>query len=184
MPRNCSECGAIIISKAEELNINATPGTLARHQKLMTTNEPPNGPELAYIRALVAKTRPRLACLDDEISRLQGQLKQLEEERALLSEYHAQNTAIISPLRRIPPEILGEIFSWTLSSAALDVGESPWVLTQVCSRWRTVSISKPSLWSLIHIDSFPDDAYPLIMIETHIQRARTLKISFIGRTKI
>ncbi|KAJ7498116.1 hypothetical protein B0H11DRAFT_2189846 [Mycena galericulata] len=183
MTLNCSECGAVIISKAEELNISATPETLARHLKLMTTNEPPNGPELAYIRAVVSKTGPRLACLDDEISRLEGQLKQLKKDRAVLSEYHAQNTTIISPLRRMPREILGEIFSWTLSSAVFDVRESPWVLTYVCSHWRAVSISKPSLWSLVHINFPQHDAYPLTMIETHIQRAQTLKIRFFGRTK-
>ncbi|KAJ7498129.1 hypothetical protein B0H11DRAFT_1998796 [Mycena galericulata] len=183
MPRNCSECGAIIISKAEELIISATPETLAQHQKLMTTNEPPNGPELAYIRAVVSKTGPRLACLDDEILRLKAQLKQLEKDRAVLSEYHTQNTAIISPLRRMPPEILGEIFSWTLPLAVLDARESPWVLTRVCSLWRAVSISEPSLWSLVHINFPQNDAYPLTMIETHIQRAQTLKIHFFGCTK-
>ncbi|KAJ7498133.1 hypothetical protein B0H11DRAFT_1801159 [Mycena galericulata] len=107
-------------------------------------------------------------------------MKQLEEERALLSEYHSQNTAIISPLRRMPSEILGQIFSWTLSPAVLDVRESPWILTQVCSRWRAVSISEPSLWSRIHIDFFKNIEYPLTMIETQIQRARTLKIHFYG----
>ncbi|KAJ7498105.1 hypothetical protein B0H11DRAFT_2383026 [Mycena galericulata] len=178
----CSKCGAFTITKVEEFDLTITAGKLARHSKLLNSNEPPGSPELAYIRSIVSKTGSRLACLDDEISRLKGQLKQLEEEQVLLSEYYAQNTAIVSPLRRMPPEILGEIFSRTLPSRALNVRDSPWVLTQVCKRWRAVSILMPSLWSRVHIDFSKNIKYPLTMIETHIERARTLKIHFYGRT--
>ncbi|KAJ7041914.1 hypothetical protein C8F04DRAFT_888988, partial [Mycena alexandri] len=57
------------------------------------------------------------------------------------------------PLRRIPPEIIAEIFSWTMPTLreAVDrqrcsVMDSPWVLTHVSRRWRAVAISSPALW--------------------------------------
>ncbi|KAJ7483482.1 hypothetical protein FB451DRAFT_991164, partial [Mycena latifolia] len=65
----------------------------------------------------------------------------------------------LSPLRRMPPELLGEIFSWTLPSVQEALGRrrfqdkhSPWVFTQVCHRWRAVALSTPSLWSQIVIN--------------------------------
>ncbi|KAJ7483359.1 hypothetical protein FB451DRAFT_989045, partial [Mycena latifolia] len=74
----------------------------------------PHEPDLVSIKSISSKTRTHLGCLDSEISRIQGVLKELEDERAAVSDFHAQNTAILSPIRRMPPEVLGEIFSWTL----------------------------------------------------------------------
>ncbi|KAJ7753135.1 hypothetical protein DFH07DRAFT_709866, partial [Mycena maculata] len=96
--------------------------------------------------------------LDDEISRLQDRLKLLEEQRASVSTYRAQNVVILSPLRRMPPEVLGQIFLWTLTSDVarnwcnFSTKDSPWVLTQISSHWRSISILIPSLWSRINLD--------------------------------
>ncbi|KAJ7302969.1 hypothetical protein DFH08DRAFT_986798, partial [Mycena albidolilacea] len=94
------------------LDISATPGT--RHYALLNTNEPPNDSEFAFIHSVISDADARLACLDDEISTLEEKLQQLEEEHASLSSYRTRNKAILSPLRRMPPEVLGEIFSLTL----------------------------------------------------------------------
>ncbi|KAF8198821.1 hypothetical protein K438DRAFT_1583999, partial [Mycena galopus ATCC 62051] len=149
----CSECGAFVISDGDEfeLNLTAAPRTLARYLELLDTNEPPQAPELALIRPVAEKGAARLAALDAEISRLKDRLIQLEGERAMLSKHHAKNLTILSPLRRMPPEILGEIFSWALPPfrSPLNVQDCPWVLTQVSSRWRAVALSRPSLWSMV-----------------------------------
>ncbi|KAF8210997.1 hypothetical protein K438DRAFT_1534151, partial [Mycena galopus ATCC 62051] len=95
----------------------------------------------------------RLAYLNEEISNLHEKLRQLENERASLPSYRTRNKAILSPLRRMPSEVLGEIFLWTLPSlqdaiitGRFDMGRSPWLLTRIRSRWRAVSLSTPSLW--------------------------------------
>ncbi|KAJ7683132.1 hypothetical protein B0H17DRAFT_942197, partial [Mycena rosella] len=119
----------------------------------MASNTPPQDAELVFIRAVVSKTGARLADVEKEISGLRRRLQQLEEERASLSKYQAQNNAVFSPLRRMPPEVLAEIFSWTLPSLfeatnrpKFDTKHSPWVLTHISSRWRAVALSTPSLW--------------------------------------
>ncbi|KAJ7780040.1 hypothetical protein DFH07DRAFT_875643, partial [Mycena maculata] len=187
MSFRCSECGAFTTRGEElgsfDLTVTVAPQTLARYQRLLTTNTPPEGPELAYIRAIVSKTGARLTRLDDEISVLQDRLKQLEEERSALGDYHVQNTAMLSPLRRMPAEVLSEIFSWTLSPvhAPLTVKrlrDSPWVLTHVSSRWRAIALSTSSLWSLVYIE-YPG-IYSLAMIRAQVDRARTLKVHFSG----
>ncbi|KAF8211005.1 hypothetical protein K438DRAFT_1808620 [Mycena galopus ATCC 62051] len=87
----------------------------------------------------------------------------------------------------MPTEVLGEIFSWTLRSKvseALDAGRfdmerSPWLLTQISSRWRAVSLSTPSLWSRIAIDYSAESAhYSLALVKTQIERTKALRIHF------
>ncbi|KAJ7114029.1 hypothetical protein C8R44DRAFT_549326, partial [Mycena epipterygia] len=104
-----------------------------------------------FIQSIVSTSGSRLAYLETEISRLQERLKELEEERASLASYRAEH-AILSPLRRIPPEVLGEIFVWTLPdalNAGRDLKDSPWLLTHISRRWRETVLSTPSLWSFI-----------------------------------
>ncbi|KAJ7490977.1 hypothetical protein FB451DRAFT_1552531 [Mycena latifolia] len=192
-PSQCSECGAPILSLSAEgpdesiLDVRVAPRTLARHIELMNTNAPPEGAELTFIRAVVAKTDARLADVENEISRLRDRLQQLEDERTSLGRYQASNKVVLSPLRRMPLEVLAEIFSWTLPSLddaltrrKFDRSHSPWVLTQVSSRWRAVALSAPSLWSLIVINGSDLNANSLSMVKTHVERARQLKIYFFG----
>ncbi|KAJ7137956.1 hypothetical protein C8R44DRAFT_559332, partial [Mycena epipterygia] len=110
--------------------------------------------EFTIVKAVISKERARLARVEQEISRIRDRMKYLEEERASLSGHLAENTAILSPLRRTPPEVLGEIFSWTLPSVGAlrregssGLNDSPWALTHVSSHWRAVALSIPSLWS-------------------------------------
>ncbi|KAJ7609125.1 hypothetical protein FB45DRAFT_712214, partial [Roridomyces roridus] len=61
---------------------------------------------------------------------------------------------ILSTLRRMPSEILAEIFLWTLPPFAqnANVNQSPWVLEQISGCWRAISLSTPSLWSAVCVD--------------------------------
>ncbi|KAJ6580725.1 hypothetical protein B0H19DRAFT_928456, partial [Mycena capillaripes] len=150
-------CGLVASgTPAEPGNVDAAPGT--RHHILLNSNEPPLESEVPAIQLAISKTDAQLARLDDEIAGLHQRLKQLEEERISLSTYRARNQAILSVLRRIPPEVLGEIFSWSLPTSASSIGrprfhrtDSPWSLTQISGRWRAVAVSNPFLWSFIAI---------------------------------
>ncbi|KAF7356296.1 F-box domain-containing protein [Mycena venus] len=198
--RRCPECGSLSTglpesppSMGETFDPSVEPET--RHYALLTSNEPPEESESTFIQSLISKTDAPLARLDKEISKLQEHLKMLEEAREFLRGYRTWNKAIFSPLRRIPPEVLREIFSWTLPSirdalhsGRFEMGQSPWVLTQVCSRWRAVSISTPSLWSQVAID-YPQNlrtssTYSLSLVEAQIQRSQKLKIHFYGNHKM
>ncbi|KAF7336514.1 F-box domain-containing protein [Mycena sanguinolenta] len=174
MPPPCSQCGAFVLSAGDDVEVNLTtaPWTLARFVQLASTNEPPRDPELSLIRPIVEKTSAHLASLDAEISRLQNRLRELEEERTALSIQHSQNTKILSPLRRMPPEILGEIFSWTLP-AIDDIFDTN-------NSWRAVALSKASLWSLITIDFPIKQRYSSQLIRVQMERAHSLKIHFFG----
>ncbi|KAJ7609138.1 hypothetical protein FB45DRAFT_375634 [Roridomyces roridus] len=186
MTSTCSECGALKIAK-EEPNLVVpvtTSWTLARLQQLAKSNEPPNDSETAFLRAVIPNTAARLTCLEDEISQLKERLELLETERAEVTNYHSSNAAILSPLRRMPSELIAEIFSWSLPTAdemrGPDVKKSPWVLAQVGSRWRKISLSTPSLWTLVQVwgEDIDDSMIKLVRKQVKRARARKLKIHF------
>ncbi|KAJ7609028.1 hypothetical protein FB45DRAFT_945154 [Roridomyces roridus] len=186
MESRCPTCGASTNSGSEtlDLSVTAEPRTIARYLQLMDTNEPPAAAELAYTRAVVSNTAAQLAGLDQEIARLKTRLMQLEEERSVLAISHQRSIPIISTLRRMPSEILSEIFLLAQPSpvepAGLPSKESPhfpWRFSHVSRRWREIALSTPSLWSLVYVSS-RRKVDPLAMIQAQVQRARSLKIHF------
>ncbi|KAJ6471075.1 hypothetical protein C8R47DRAFT_1023260 [Mycena vitilis] len=168
-----------------------------RHHKLLNSNEPPLEVERPFFASVVSHLRSRLSHHDAKLARLRAQYIQLQEERATLSADLRKNTAVLSSLRRMPPEILSEIFVWTLPSelmvtnrAAVDLQDSPWMLTHICGHWRRVAIGSPSLWSFLVINGVSGDspetalpgAYPLPLIRTQLQRANRLRLFFMAPT--
>ncbi|KAJ7609092.1 hypothetical protein FB45DRAFT_1127918 [Roridomyces roridus] len=75
----------------------------------------------------------------------------------------------------MPPEILSEVFLWTVSSLM-----TRWRVSQVSHRWREVVLSTPSLWSLVFVPRRKAGLLP--MIEAQVKRAQSLnlKIHFYG----
>jgi hypothetical protein len=153
----------------------------------LNTNEPPSGSEITFVHSVISKADARVAHIDEEVTELQEMLKHLRAERASLYRYRKRNRAILSPLRRMPPEMLGEIFALTvpsfnaaLSGNGINMVRSPWLLTQVGSLWRAVSVSTPSLWSRVVIDFKNGYHNPVPLIELQLQRAQSLKIHFYG----
>ncbi|KAK7024985.1 F-box domain-containing protein [Favolaschia claudopus] len=185
IPR-CSACGAIHMSPGF---IEPSLGTT--HHRLLNSNEPPVESETAFIRDLVSKSDHNLAIIDAEISTLQTRIGTLRAQRASLLDFRRRTRSVTSLLRRMPPELLREIFHWSmprLKSRAVDIQRSPWLLTHVCSQWRTVALAMPSLWSLFYLQySALDDAQPaysLPLVELQLQRAQKLKIHFYGNSAL
>ncbi|KAJ7483580.1 hypothetical protein FB451DRAFT_1170171 [Mycena latifolia] len=90
---------------------------------LLAINEPPQDSNLHLIDSVAAKTGDRFACLGHDVT-TSGSAEALEEEHASVSAYRMQNAAILSPIRRIPPEVLAEIFPGRFRRPD---GESVWV---------------------------------------------------------
>ncbi|KAJ7654666.1 hypothetical protein DFH06DRAFT_1092923, partial [Mycena polygramma] len=161
-------------------HLKPAPGT--RHHALLTSNEPPLDSDVPTVQSVLFETDANIASLDDEIARVSEKLERLKQKRSSLATYRAQNGAIVSLLRKIPLEILGEIFICTLPSPnrfrvtggkGIKVTDSPWVLTHVCRDWKKIALSVHSLWSLVVISYVPEASigaypgkFPLAMVET------------------
>lgn len=99
----------------------------------------------------------------DDISNLEQELQQIEslfirirDRREKLLKDLGSCKALLAPIRRLPRETLLEIFSLA-SSDIPDPLDAPWSLGQVCSTWRSISRSCPSLWTRIRISEFNND---------------------------
>ncbi|KAJ7777054.1 hypothetical protein B0H16DRAFT_947202 [Mycena metata] len=171
-------------------NPDLTPLPGSRHCSLLNSNVAALDSDVDIIRERVFVIDTRLTNIKNAIARLEQTKKQLEEEYASVLNLRTRTKAILSPLRRIPSEILSEIFSWTLPGAQdllrrhqkMCITTSPWVLTHISNRWRSVAISDPSLWSLLtfNFGLGVAAAYPIPMVETQVARARNLKHHLYG----
>jgi hypothetical protein len=174
-----------------------------RYHELLNSNEPPLDAECPSIESVVLRLRRCLSRHDDKLARLRAQIElpeqepleqeKLEQKRASLATDLSRNAAILSPLRRMPPEILSEIFMLTLPSdravverGKIDLRDSPWMLTRICGRWRTVALASSSLWSFVAINCEDNlsAAYPLSLIRTQLQRAKHIRIHFLAEDRL
>ncbi|KAG7086395.1 hypothetical protein E1B28_002350 [Marasmius oreades] len=95
---------------------------------------------------------------------LESALRQLRGQQEELRIYAQDHKAILSPARRLFPELWSEIFLWCLPEhlehhlARRSAGDNitdvsaldaPLLLTRVCSTWREIALSAPKLWSNI-----------------------------------
>lgn len=69
----------------------------------------------------------------------------LEKERAAVEDGIARTLAYLSPIRRLPHELLGVIFTFIFD----DYPCCAWVLSAVCKLWRSQVLSMPRLWSKV-----------------------------------
>ncbi|KAF9265174.1 hypothetical protein L218DRAFT_802235, partial [Marasmius fiardii PR-910] len=86
-----------------------------------------------------------------EIESLKATVKALEAEQSNLSRYIAESESLLSPIRKLPVEILGEIFAIHCSRGTGNiVGDRPYCpslrLSHVCHFWRQVMFSRSELW--------------------------------------
>ncbi|KAJ7437739.1 hypothetical protein FB451DRAFT_1193056 [Mycena latifolia] len=146
------------------------------------TNYCPRDEEIIQIKILLADPILRLKHLSKEIADLQKALDKLLEERAGLSAYVDAHRALISPVRRLPHDIVREIFIACLPShrnCVMSAVEAPVLLGRICSSWRSISLSTPRLWSSIHIVDPHSPKFPSqrpIFEEKLAQRLDTTKM--------
>ncbi|KAJ7589237.1 hypothetical protein C8J56DRAFT_1164106 [Mycena floridula] len=114
---------------------------------VIDTNYAPDDSELDQIRALTVAPLLEIEKLDLEISRLQ---KARDSLQSFVSSHHA----LLSPIRRLVPEILQQIFVACLPTdynAIMHKSQPPVLLTRICRRWREIAMKTAELWTSIHI---------------------------------
>lgn len=109
-----------------------------------------------------AQCREDLTQLEEKISAMQRALISLGQEKERLQDVIDECSIILHPMRRLPTDILEEIFlssngdlqaedkGWS-GPSSLDSHQIPWRISQVSSRWRSVALALPRLWSYVRI---------------------------------
>ncbi|KAJ7460170.1 hypothetical protein FB451DRAFT_1500433 [Mycena latifolia] len=129
---------------------------------LLQSNEPLDDSQARHVRATLDATLTGLEDLEGEISKTLLALVKLENERRRRSQYADILMGTLSPIRRIPSEILVEIFLTcrdnTLSEpnySITDSRQAPMLMGHVSSRWRQVCHGAPRLWDHFHLSATP-----------------------------
>ncbi|KAL1746737.1 hypothetical protein HDZ31DRAFT_72701 [Schizophyllum fasciatum] len=124
------------------------------YHHVLHTNYIPTDAEVMNIRELCTVPTQRMHTLEDDIAALQAIIARKLAELQALSAFTQAHLALASGMRRLPSEILQNIFVACLPTdgpAAMADNEAPLVLTRVCRRWRHIAYSTAELWSSIHI---------------------------------
>ncbi|KAK7044517.1 F-box domain-containing protein, partial [Favolaschia claudopus] len=135
--------------------------------------------ETNLVRSYIEELDLQMVSLDEALESLKLRKEQL---RQTIKTYKA----CFAPIRRLPPEILGLIFSAVVQETAseslsLDMDDAPWLLTRICRHWSAVALSNPALWSRLdlHLHRIGEKgAVPLtrLQIERSQNMPLTLKI--------
>ena len=116
--------------------------------------------EVDHIRNIISGAESDLFQLETEVARVQVVLRhlsrQLDETRTKITVHKA----LLSPIRRLPDELLSEIFIHCLPDQrkmdakhdSFRIGEAPLLLGSVCGRWRVVSLATQELWSFVRVN--------------------------------
>ncbi|KAJ6467217.1 hypothetical protein DFH09DRAFT_1345659 [Mycena vulgaris] len=160
--------------------------------RLLTSNDVPKSSEITSVLHVISNSQAQIDLLEPhaaQMESLQTTLVQLSRQRDEAAEFLHKHRNIISPVRRIPEELLCEIFSLTLPwyrRVNGDVVHQPsWRLGHVCARWRGAAINYSPLWRFLdigHSSNAPEPVrYPLsfglpICPSTHSNRWATVQI--------
>ncbi|KAF7376687.1 hypothetical protein MSAN_00085700 [Mycena sanguinolenta] len=118
------------------------------------TNYCPTDEEILQINSLLVEPTLRLKGLDDEITKLQKAIDKLVEERSRVAAYVEDHKALLSPIRRLPLDVIQELFIACLPThrnCVMSASEAPVLLGRICSSWRAISHITPRLWSSLHV---------------------------------
>ncbi|KAJ7194548.1 hypothetical protein GGX14DRAFT_377982, partial [Mycena pura] len=114
--------------------------------RLLHTNDVPLDSEAVVIRSIVSDSEDRMRALDAHILHLQATLAQLSQRRDEIVEHLRVHRAILSPVRRVPMELVCTIFEMASAQNRVKFGTLPWQLGLICRSWRQYALSYPLLW--------------------------------------
>ncbi|KAK0226556.1 hypothetical protein IW262DRAFT_775579 [Armillaria fumosa] len=213
---SCSGCACpnhhipIHISKDED--DDSPTDSMPDFNHLKRSNDPPLPGEIGTLRSTILDSEETAAAIDQErkemmalrnellkdVDLLEKQTSILRQKRLALSERIRGRKALLSPVRRLPSEVLVLIFHETIEFPwkrinAIDDwryfdlnrqfdADSPWSIASVSRRWREVSLSFPELWTFINIavteELFEEGDYGYLrFINLHLSRSGSCPLS-------
>nr|GAT46551.1 predicted protein [Mycena chlorophos] len=112
--------------------------------------------EAGLIRATATNTEKQLEAVEKQMLELQLSAKrilwQLAERRKELQDSLRAQKSLLAPIRKLPVEVLGEIFLLAERSPRKDFDLSERAtISRVCAGWRAVATSTPALWLRIEL---------------------------------
>ncbi|KAF9032166.1 hypothetical protein BDZ89DRAFT_597965 [Hymenopellis radicata] len=138
----------------------------------------PSRTDSSSIESSLTDPSADLTTLAQEIQRVELLLSALKTHRAHLERHIYRTTRFIqsSPIRQLPTEVLGIIFASACTSFQENEYKTPLSISLVCSKWRDISISTPTLWTNIYVAPY-SSACGLDVYKHFLQRCGGIPIS-------
>ncbi|KAF6757090.1 hypothetical protein DFP72DRAFT_1168388 [Ephemerocybe angulata] len=156
------------------------------------TNYAPTDEEVIVLKDLISE-RERLALrLNARIDELRAELLTVMDIRSQHLQFIEGHRAILSPIRRVPDDILLAIFLASLSDidamprpVRLSREHPSVVASHVCRRWRDLAIGTPRLWSTfnIHIPRIPASNETMLIWRVNIEAYHSMLSAWISRSR-
>ncbi|KAJ7471552.1 hypothetical protein B0H11DRAFT_2040481 [Mycena galericulata] len=109
--------------------------------EMLSSNTVPSDPQICAIHDAIQRA-------EAAISEKTGMIQRLEQQRVDLEAFVNKQRGVVSAMRRFPSEILGDIFGHFVYHQEFNPSKNmPWRIARVCSRWRSVALAFPRLWS-------------------------------------
>ncbi|KZP22107.1 hypothetical protein FIBSPDRAFT_953196 [Athelia psychrophila] len=106
-------------------------------------------PQSDIIFGSISSALHDIAQLEQGIFYLENRISELRLEREERLAFATAHKALVSPLRRTPPEIFTEIFLHCVGGSLEH--PNPTLLASICSRWRSIALSSPELWASLRL---------------------------------
>lgn len=145
---------------------------------LLTSNNPPTPSEACAIKDFLSDARRTRGAIEAEIERNDEALNHLRAKQDALQISIHQHESLLSPIRRVPQDILRQIFYLCLpipsKISSFDNTIAPLLLTRVCKPWTQCAIASQQLWANFTITS--GSAPPGSLARTWISHANSIPL--------
>jgi hypothetical protein len=162
----------------------------ASHSHLIWSNNPPSDIERTEIQLAISHAEKKKADLKASLTQnSSSEGARVQKSVNKLDDFINARKPILSTLRHLPHEVLSYIFTLCLDP----IRTRPWhrlhwhtipsfTLSQVCRRWRAVSLETPILWSFLGDVQLKPKLRPRLgysyvkFLETLLRRSKTLDL--------
>ncbi|KAF7312723.1 F-box domain-containing protein [Mycena indigotica] len=125
--------------------------------EFLDNNVAPPERQFAAILTSIRSAEDSMHAIDAELTRLKVVVDQYKQRRQELEEFARVHGAVVSSFRRVPPDVLGEIFRHALPVDGH--GEKDLAILgkigAVCRQWRNVAVNTPLLWCRVNVSLLP-----------------------------
>jgi len=164
----------------------------ARLFQLLQTNYYPTPLDQASLTNVISKYEQESKQWEETITSLQEQLRDANTKKEKVDFRLRTAKGMSALIRRIPEEVLGEIFYWCTRTSGLSCDklltfwpdrvsskDAPFSLLQVCRRWKRIALQTPKLFTEIYLPGgyyLNNHTNPLTVISMSVAYSGTLPL--------
>ncbi|KAF5329125.1 hypothetical protein D9758_017149 [Tetrapyrgos nigripes] len=139
--------------------------------------------DISRMQHLVENAERDLERYDTEIGALTEILNKLQEERKTLQRYTDEHRSLLAPVRRLPVELISEIFAFATCPDGLTIGQGyidtpTLAFSQTCNVWKNIVYSRPALWSCWDIDLGNSTPRTISLLQQYLDRSGDAPLTF------